>query len=219
MNDYEIINFWRDLANQYDDYDIFVNIVSKLPAIDFSDKDKLNRFCSSKKLSFCDYCEPMCEIYGNCESIPDTEICDNELQLKRPLVQTCCQKCSSNSCAKPIEMSLPSHIWEDPGSDRKLLHILLPTLLMVALLSVTLGVYFYRKSGKTIKCKPLCQFKIESESDNAEEVEDRTEISITELWERIKNNDDKEVRPNEFSMRPTENNAPMACVLRSNSEV
>ena len=197
-----------------------------LTEIDFSDDKKLNYFCSSKKLSFCDYCEPMCEIYENCESIPDTEICSDELQLKRPLVQTCCQKCHFYSCERQGEFKMPElttspadSVGAALGSDRKLLHILLPTLIMVALLSVALGVYCYRKSGKTIKYKPLCQFEMGSESDNADEVGDRTEISITELWERIKNSDDTEVQQNEFTVRPSENNAPMACVLRSNSAV
>ena len=63
-----------------------------------------------------------------------------------------------------------------------------------------------------MKYKPLCQFEISSESEVSAEADDRTNISITELWNQINNKYDEN---DSIQMKPTRNNAPLACVLRS----
>ena len=88
----------------------------------------------------------------------------------------------------------------------------MPVFIVTIMSILALTAFWFRLKRKSIKYKPLCQFEISSEEDVFDEAEDRTNISITELWNQINNKNDEN---DSIKMKPTRNNAPLACALRS----
>ena len=193
-----------------------------------------NEFCKLQKLTFCAYCQPMCKIHQNCITDSVIVICHDISEshgASWSLVQTCCEKCGNFQCDFPIlryatdcpplaggaiippTESSKSSISNTPSEENDhLLQILMPLVIVTILSILALAAFCFHKKRKSIKYKPLCQFEILSESEVSAEAEDRTEISITELWDQIKNKNDAK---DSMKMKPRKNNAPLACVLRS----
>ena len=184
-----------------------------------------NEFCKLQKLTFCAYCEPICKIHQNCITDPVVAICHDISEshgASWPLVKTCCEKCGNFQCHFPIVryatdcpplvggVIVPTES-SKPSNDH-LLQILMPLVIVIILAILAIAAFCFRKKRKSIKYKPLCQFEILSESEVSAETEDRTEISITELWDQIQNKNDAK---DSMKMKPRKNNAPLACVLRS----
>ena len=243
MSNSEILDFWTQFIDSYNDwkYGPPINGPSAF-ATDFNSDRTFDGFCKVQKLTFCDYCEPMCEINQNCITDPIAVICDvlSDTPLLVgyinvgsitdgshgtywSLVHTCCNKCGNYQCnfsmdnasfgLEPPKYTQPPSISDTPSEQNNhLLQILMPLVIVTISSILAIAAFCFRKKQKSIKYKPLCQFEIVSESEVSGEAEDRTKISITELWDQIKNQNDGK---DSIKMKPTKNNAPLACVLRS----
>ena len=241
MSNSDIVDFWIKFTNSYYAWKSdLTTVTTELMTVDFTISTvvchNFNEFCKLQKLTFCAYCDPMCKIHQHCITDPVVVICDDISEshgASWSLVQTCCEKCGNFQCDSPLVRNardcLPavgtaalvhpskqtplSSISDTPQEENDhLLQILMP-LVIVAILSIlAIAAFCFRKKQKSIKYKPLCQFEIVSESEVSGEAEDRTKISITELWDQIKNQNDGK---DSIKMKPTKNNAPLACVLRS----
>ena len=238
MTNIEILDFWTEFIQSYNDW-FYLPILNDASV----NYDKtLERFCKNQKLSFCDYCEPMCEINQNCNTDPIAVICDVVSATSMmvtdvgwahvspndgtywSLVQTCCNKCRNYQCnismvnnasfsLEPSKHIKPPLISVTPPEENEhLLQILIPLVIFNVLSIVAIAAFCLRKKRKSIKYKPLCQFEILSGPEVSAEAEDRTEISITDLWDQINNHNDGK---DSIKMKSIKNNAPLACVLRS----
>ena len=211
---------------------------TKPPSIPGITDITFDEFCRDQKLTFCAYCEPMCKIHQNCKTDPVAVICNGMSRSRRmnwPLVQTCCNKCGNYQCDIPIirndidcqpslgaahvppsepskQINLPSISFTPTEENDHLLQILIPVVIVTFLLILGIAAFYFRKKRQSIKYNGLCQFEITSDSEDSVEAEDGTENSITELWDKIKNQNDEQ---DSIKMKPTKNNAPLACVLRS----
>ena len=238
MTNIEILDFWTEFIQSYNDW--FYLPISHDASVNYD--TTLEGFCKNQKLSFCDYCEPMCEINQNCNTDPIAVICDVVSATSMmvtdvgwahvspndgtywSLVQTCCNKCRNYQCnismvnnasfsLEPSKDIKPPLISVTPPEENEhLLQILIPLVIFNVLSIVAFAAFCLRKKRKSIKYKPLCQFEILSESEVSAEAEDRTEISITDLWDQINNHNDGN---DSIKMKSIKNNAPLACVLRS----
>ena len=185
-----------------------------------------NEFCKLQKLTFCDYCQPMCKIHQNCITGRVAVICNGVAQLHGAnwsLVQTCCNKCGNYQCEIPtvrngidcqpsVGAAFVPIIAPLEQKNDHLLQILMPVLIVTIMSILAVTAFWFRFKRKSIKYKPLCQFEISSESEVSAEADDRTNISITELWNQINNKNDEK---DSIKMKTIKNNAPLACVLRS----
>ena len=222
----EVLDFWTEFIQSYKDW-IYESILLPSVSSSFTDFDQtFDGFCKSQKLAFCDYCEPMCEINQNCITDPIAVICEVVSATSMmvtdvgshgtywSLVHTCCNKCSNYQCNISVvdSASFVPSMEPPPEKNDHLLKILVPMVIVTILSVLAITAFCFRKKRKSIKYRPPCQFEILSESEVSAEAGDRTEISIIELWDQIKNKDDAK---DSMKMKPTKNNAPLACVLRS----
>ena len=205
-----------------------------------SETENYEKFCHSQPLAFCSNCEPMCTIQTNCL---EHNMCYTNTPFDTiywtPRIDTCCAMCnvycditrwhpvfanntpkttSKSTTSTTFKILTPNLPFDDPiRSESNLLTYILASCAAVILLGLILLIIVFRKKLErrieSFKSK-YATTKTQPATSAGDRDEDITDVAITELWERIKNDDNyvsNHSRPVAF------NRAPLASVLLPNS--
>ena len=190
---------------------------TSLISIDSSKLEQYQSYCFNQKLAFCTNCAPMCTIHTNCLT---HDICYDNTPFNQnywtPLIGVCCGMCNvyCESTETSLSFNIKDHNTVEPPSNANSLEYILAPIFSVILLGlILLGILYYKKQQSKSKCSEIDQriemiSTISSEDGNP----DITNVPLTELWERIKNDDNYKTMNSKSGIS---HEAPLASVLNS----